>query len=443
MMWKYHLQLAIRNLGRNRVLTALMVLAIAVGIGAAMTTLTVLRLLSGDPLPGRSQQIFYPQIDPRPADQRAHEPYDKLDYTSALDLWQAARGERQALVVTSEIKLHPQQARQRALLTPMLATTADFFPMFAVPFAHGSGWSAADDKARARVAVISDDLNQRLFAGANSVGRSLRLGDAEMRIVGVLAPWRPSPQFYSLAGGRYSQGDTAAFYDKPQQVMLPFFTGLDINAGNIPYWTCWADTTAEQRRQLLSAPCVWLQLWVQLGTPARVDAYRQYLAQYASQQQTLGRIGHPDKARLLSLMQWLDLNQVVPADVRLQSGVALAFLLICLCNSVALLLATFLRRNGEIGLRRALGASRRAIFAHCLAEAGLIGLIGGTLGWLLTLLGLWAIRHQPLEYAELIQLDLPMLAATFAMAVLASLLAGLLPALRASRIAPALQLKSL
>ena len=439
----YHLKLALHSLARNRVLSALMVLAIAVGIGAAMTTLTVMRLLSGDPLPGRSQQIFYPQIDPRPADMRVPEPYDKLDYTSAVELWQAGRADRQTLVATSEIKLHPQQARQRTRLTPMLATTADFFPMFALPFAHGSGWSAADDKARARVAVISDDLNQRLFAGANSVGRSLRLGEADVRIVGVLAPWRPSPQFYSLAGGRYSQGDTAGFYAKPQEVMLPFFTGLDINAGNFPFFTCWADTNAQQRRQLQSAPCVWLQLWVQLSTPARVEGYRHYLAQYASEQQTLGRIGHPDKARLLSLMQWLDLNQVVPADVRLQSGVALAFLLICLCNSVALLLATFLRRSGEIGLRRAMGAPRRAIFAHCLTEAGLIGLIGGVLGWLLTLLGLWAIRQQPVEYAELIQLDLPMLAATFALALLASLLAGLLPALRASRIAPALQLKSL
>ena len=53
-MFGYYLNLALRSLKRNRALTALMVLAIAVGIGASMTTLTVMHLLSGDPLPGRS-----------------------------------------------------------------------------------------------------------------------------------------------------------------------------------------------------------------------------------------------------------------------------------------------------------------------------------------------------------------------------------------------------
>jgi putative ABC transport system permease protein len=47
------------------------------------------------------------------------------------------------------------------------------------------------------------------------------------------------------------------------------------------------------------------------------------------------------------------------------------------------------------------------------------------------------------EYADLAHLDISMLGLTFALAVAASLLAGLLPALRASRIAPALQLKTL
>ena len=111
--------------------------------------------------------------------------------------------------------------------------------------------------------------------------------------------------------------------------------------------------------------------------------------------------------------------------------------------TVCLLLAKFLRRGSEIGLRRALGASRGAIFKQCLVEAGLIGLMGGVGGWLLTLLGLWLIRQQQAAYADLAHLELPMFLATFVLAVAASLLAGLLPALRASRIAPALHLKTL
>ena len=50
-MFGYYVDLALRSLKRNKVLTALMIVAIALGIGASMTTLTVLHVLSGDPLP--------------------------------------------------------------------------------------------------------------------------------------------------------------------------------------------------------------------------------------------------------------------------------------------------------------------------------------------------------------------------------------------------------
>jgi putative ABC transport system permease protein len=61
---------------------------------------------------------------------------------------------------------------------------------------------------------------------------------------------------------------------------------------------------------------------------------------------------------------------------------------------------------------------------------------------LLAVLGLWAVRQQPAGYAELAHLDVPMLLATFALALASSVLAGLLPAWRAMQVAPAIQLKS-
>ncbi|MGA7295880.1 MAG: FtsX-like permease family protein, partial [Rhodanobacteraceae bacterium] len=77
-----------------------------------------------------------------------------------------------------------------------------------------------------------------------------------------------------------------------------------------------------------------------------------------------------------------------------------------------------------------------------LVEAGMVGMVGGLSGLLLALGGLWLVRQQPARYAELAHLDVPMLILTLALALGASLLAGLLPAWRACRIAPALQLKS-
>src|SRR5690348_7681066 len=104
-MFAYYLDLALRSLKRNRMLTALMVLAIAVGIGASMTTLTVMHLLSGDPLPGRSAQIFFPQVSPDPTRPNAREPSPVMDYHSAVDLWSAHRADRQTLIVSSMIKV--------------------------------------------------------------------------------------------------------------------------------------------------------------------------------------------------------------------------------------------------------------------------------------------------------------------------------------------------
>jgi putative ABC transport system permease protein len=146
--------------------------------------------------------------------------------------------------------------------------------------------------------------------------------------------------------------------------------------------------------------------------------------------------------RLHGVKDWLDSNEVVPNDVRLQVWLAFGFLLVCLVNTTGLLLAKFLRRSGEIGVRRALGASRTDILRQCLVEAGLVGLAGGVLGLGFALGGLWLVRQQPDAYAQLARLDSSMLVTTFALAITASLLAGLLPALHAMQVAPAMQLKS-
>lgn len=438
-MFAYYLDLAMRSLKRNKVLTALMVIAIAVGIGASMTTLTVMHLLSGDPLPGRSAHLFYAQVDAAP-DTKKREPYDVLDYQSAMDLWSAKRADRQTLIADSEIKVRAPEVNQPPLMLMLLSTTSDFFPMFDVPFQYGHGWSADDDAKHARVAVISADLNNKLFGGADSTGRSLRLRDSDVRIVGVLKPWRPSPQFYNVAGGRFSEDQTAGFYTKPEDVFTPFTSGLEINDRNFQQFSCWGRPAIPGHLQ--NAPCVWIGFWVQLDNAAKVSGYRRFLADYAAQQKALGRFTRTD-TRLRDLMQWLDFNGVVPRDVRLQTWLAFAFLMICLFNTIGLLLAKFLRRSGEIGVRRALGASRGAVFAQCLTEAGMIGLIGGIAGWLLTLVGLWLVRRQPTPYADMVRLDPGMFLLTFALAITASLLAGLLPAMLAARVAPGLQLKTL
>ncbi|HSI56486.1 MAG TPA: ABC transporter permease [Ideonella sp.] len=435
-MFAYYIDLALRSLQRSKALTVLMVLAMALGIGASMTTLTVFHALSGDPMPGRSDKLYYVQLDA--ADLSGFvpgaEPYDQMTRFDAETLLREKRADRQAMMSGGSVALQPAASGQAAL-EPFYAaaryTSADFFPMFDTPFAHGRAWGAADDDSRARVVVISQELNQKLFGGADSTGKPLRLDDAEFRIVGVLKAWRPVPHFYDLNTGRYTQAE---------QVYLPFSTARDLKLGHDGSMRCWGQGEADATA--LNRSCAWIQYWAELDTPAKAAAYREDLVRYAEQQKAAGRFQRPPNERLRPLMAWLDFKKVVPSDVRLQLWLAFGFLLVCLVNTVGLLLAKCLRRSAEIGVRRALGASRLAIFTQFLVEAGMIGLAGGLLGLVLAMGGLWLVRQNPAAYAQLARLDGAMLLLTFVLALAASVIAGLLPAWRACQVTPALQLKS-
>ncbi|HKT42937.1 MAG TPA: ABC transporter permease [Rhodanobacteraceae bacterium] len=432
-MLAYYLDLALRSLRRNPVLTGLMVLAIALGIGASMTTLTVLHVLSGDPLPGRSAHIYFPQIDPRDMNgyQPGGEPADQVSWIDGLNLLRAHRADRQALMTGGSVPIQPAGANLDPFYADARYTTADFFPMFEVPFEYGAAWNAADDEGRARVAVISRKLNDKLFGGRDSVGKTIDVNDANLRIVGVLDTWRPNPHFYDLYQGTYSE---------QEDVFVPLTTSRDLHLAHDGSTDCWGNGAPSQK-ELEQAPCTWLQFWVQLDTPAKTAAYKEYLVHYSQEQKALGRFQRPPNVRLRDVMQWLAFEKVVPGDVRLQVWLAFGFLLVCLVNTVGLMLAKFLRRSGEIGVRRALGAARRTVFEQLLVEAGLVGLAGGVGGLLLALLGLWLVRRQPADYARLAHLDPLMLLVTFSLAIGATLLAGILPAWRACHVAPALQLK--
>ena len=432
-MLAYYFRLALRSFRRNKVLTALMVIAIALGIGASMTTLTVFHVLSGDPIPQKSDRLFNVQVDPRPmiGYQPSEEPEEQVTRFDGETLLREKKAKYQVLMTGGGVTIEPDNSTLRPFDTDARYTSTDFFTMFDAPFKYGQGWKADQDEGRGRVAVISKALNEKLFNGQNSVGKPLRMDGHTFNIVGVLDEWNPNPHFYDLETGRY--GDS-------EDIFVPVFTALDLNFGRNGNMNCWDNANGEETA--LNAPCVWMQYWVELASPADAADYRAYLENYSAQQKAAGRFQRPSNVRLRNVMEWLDFKQVVPSDVRLQLWLALGFLAVCLINTVGLLLAKFLRRSGEIGVRRALGASRGQIFLQSLVEAGTVGLAGGVLGLGLALLGLYAVRQQPVDYAKLATLDGEMLLLTFGLTLAASLLAGFLPALRAMQVTPAIQLKS-
>jgi putative ABC transport system permease protein len=431
-MFGYYIDLALHSFRRNVSLTALMIVAIAFGVGASMTTLTVLHVLAADPIPGKSHELYYVQLDHRKANDAkpGEDPPQQVTRYDAETLLRAAKADRQVMMTGGAAAIEPQ----RQGLTPFFAdgrwTSADFFAMFRVPFITGTGWTAEDDNRNAHVAVITRGLADKLFGVVEVVGRTIRVESTEMRITGVIEDWRPAPHFYDLNSGAYTKGE---------QVFIPFSTSRELKLSRSGNMNCWGESAEPEA---VGAPCEWIQFWVECNSKAKAAAYRDYLVRYSQEQKTAGRFELEPNVRLRDVIDWLDFKQVVPRDARLQTWIALGFLLVCLINTVGLLLTKFLRRSAEIGVRRALGASKRSIFVQLVIESGAIGLVGGVLGLGLAWLGLWAVRHQPASYAELARLDLPMLVATFALALISSLLAGLLPAWRGCQVTPAIQLKS-
>jgi putative ABC transport system permease protein len=326
--------------------------------------------------------------------------------------------------------VEPASGDLSPFLISLRFTSTDFFPMFQVPFLFGKAWTAEDDAMHARVAVISKALNDKLFGGANSVGQRIRMEGKDVTVAGVIDSWRPTPHFYDLNTGNYAESEDA---------FVPLETAIDLKLGLNGSVDCWAE--APSHGVLRSPMCGWLQFWVLLSTPQQREQYSRFLQDYSQEQQQIGHFQRAPNTRLRSLMEWLDYRQVVPADVRLQAWLAFGFLVVCLVNTMGLMLAKFLRRSGEIGIRRALGATRSSVFTQFIAEALAVGVLGAVLGLLVAGAAVYAIRLQSVAYVSLVHLDWVMLAVGVLMALAASLAAGIFPAWRAGRVEPALQIK--
>jgi len=435
-MFAYYFQLGLRSLRRNPALTALMVMAIGFGVAASMITWSVFRAVSGNPIPGKSARLFTPQVDGwGPQQNLKGEPAEALGYIDAMALMRVHEAKRQTLLYQVQLSVMPDSNRELPLNAIGYAVTGDFFTMFEVPFRYGSGWSAQDDDARASDVVISSELDQKLFGDADSVGRTLNLGGHDYRIVGVASHWNPRPRFYDLFS-------TRGFADEPDIYMV-FNRAIDLKMRPSGRNSCRGSLSFTTWQGYLQSNCVWITPWVELDSPAEVASYRRFLTNYAVEQQRAGRFAWTPNVRLRDVMQWLDHEQVVPPESRISLVVALGFFLICLVNTIGLLLAKFMRRAGEIGVRRALGATRGEIYTQYLVEAGTVGLAGGVLGLLLTALGVSGvgILFQP-EIAKLAQLDFSLVGLTFVVAIVATVLAAFYPAWRAAHVQPAWQLKS-
>lgn len=438
-MFAYYFKLGVRSLRRNPALTALMILTLAVGVAASIATLTILHAMSSNPLPQKSDRVFTPIIDNGPLqgynpNNTERESNDLLSYIDVTNLLTSAPAERKAGLYGISGAIEPARADMAVISAQGMAASRDFFGMVDAPFLHGQAWSEADDKAGTDVVVISRTLSEKLFGSADPTGRRMRMNGFDYQITGVMNDFRMLPKFYHLVGGPGAFG-------QEEEIIVPLANGIRHEYPGQDSLSC-SGKRDPGFQGLLKSECTWLQLWFETRTGADRPSLQNWLDGYAAEQRKLGRLTRNAKNRLFDVEQWLVHQKVVENDSRLQVYLSFGFLLLCLVNTVGLLLAKFSVRAAEVGIRRALGASRRAIFQQFLIETGVIGLAGAVLGLLLSFAALALIGMQSREIKMVAHMDWQMLAMTVILSLAASLLAGLLPTWRACQVTPAIQLKS-
>jgi putative ABC transport system permease protein len=401
----------VRSLRRNPGFAFVIILTMALGIGANTAIFSVVNGVLLRPLPykGGDKLVELHQGSgdvSDPANDIGFSPKDIADY-------------RQSNSFSDVVEFHRMLFTLIGRAEPLHVSTgvvsANYFDVLGIRPLYGRTFVGADDKPGApAVLVLTHDYWVKNFdEDPNIVGKVFRMNDKPHTVIGVLPP---VPLYPYDAQGRgvdlYMPSSACPF--RSRQTLIDNRQGRMLQA--------FARVRPETELTKSAAD-------VQL-TAARLQ--KDYPKDY------------PEKDfRAIELPLKDEMTANFKPTLWMLLGTA-AFVLLIVCASIAnLLLARMVRRERELSVRAALGATRARMLRQLLTESLLLAVAGGVIGlaisaFAMKLLVTFAQRFTP--RAGEISIDLTVLAFTFAVSVLTGLVFGSIPALsRRIDVTPALQ----
>ncbi|HEX8560747.1 MAG TPA: ABC transporter permease [Pyrinomonadaceae bacterium] len=384
------LRYGFRMLRRKPGFTAVAVLTLALGIGANTAIFSVVNAVLLRPLPyaepGRLVSVY--ETLPQGGTGSVSAP-NLLDWRAQSDVFTGI-----AAYEFGDFNLQEEQQPVRAV---GVRVTANFFEVLGATPQAGRGFVEGEDTAgRERVVVLSDRLWRRSYGAApDVVGRDILLGGEKYQVVGVMPP---SVQFPSASAELWAplvfgDGELASRGSHSFSVLARLKPGVSF----------------EQAQEQMSV----------VGRALE----KQHPAQQEGRNVALVRVEE-------------EVVQGVRPALLILLG-AVGFVLLIACTNVAnLLLARAASRRKEVAIRSALGAGRWRLMRQFLTESVLLALLGGAAGLLVavwTLRGLSTLAAGYLARPDEVGLDWQVLAFTAGLSILTGVVAGLAPALHASR----------
>ena len=401
-----NLRYAFRILGKQSLFTAIVIVTFALGIGANTAVFSVLNAVLLRPLPFAQPEnlVALGEYDLRDKTSGGGGiEIHSISYPDFVDCRaQNSVFERVAVYTNQSVKTLTDGTD--ATHVQGEAVSADLFSLLGVQPILGRTFLPNEDEPGNRVVILSHALWQRQFGGdVKIIGQSLTLDGQKFQVVGVMPP-------------RFSY-PIGAFAPELWTTMSMLRESID---GSPPM--------TEQRGNDFLQCIARLKRDVPIKqAQANLDTIAAALRQqYPDSNANLGAIVLPEVNAMIGSAH---------SALLMLCAMAACVLLVACVNVANLLFARSLSRNREISIRAALGAGRWHIIKQLLCESALLGLCGGVAGLLLAIWGIDVLKSflpSSIPRIDEISPDLRVLAFAGFISVAVGILAGLLPAWRAS-----------